>query len=130
MKRLSVLLIGLALSLSACADTSTIGTSGSGAAGIQGKVLLGPMCPVQQAGSPCPDKPIKADISVTASDGKTVATGHSDEDGTYRIALPPGSYTVTANHPGGAIGSGKPIMVEVPAGTYVHLNLPVDSGIR
>ncbi len=107
MKRLSVLLIGLALSLSACADTSTIGTSGSGAAG-----------------------PIKADISVTASDGKTVATGHSDEDGTYRIALPPGSYTVTANHPGGAIGSGKPIMVEVPAGTYVHLNLLVDSGIR
>ena len=129
MKRLAILMIGLVFSLSACADTSTIGASG-GAAGIQGKVLLGPMCPVQQAGSPCPDKPIKSDITVTASDGKTVATGHSDESGTYRISLPPGSYTVTANRPGSGLGSGKPVMVEVPAGTYVHLNLLVDSGIR
>src|SRR6266508_4194689 len=127
MKRLAILLIGLVLSLSACADTSTIGASGSGAAGIQGKVLLGPMCPVQQAGSPCPDKPIKADIAVTASEGKTVASGRSDESGTYRISLPPGAYTVTANRPGSALGSGKPVMVEVPAGTYVHLNLLVDS---
>ncbi len=129
MKRLAILMIGLVFSLSACADTSTIGASG-GAAGIQGKVLLGPMCPVQQAGSPCPDKPIKADIAVTASEGKTVASGRSDESGTYRISLPPGSYTVTANRPGSALGSGKPVMVEVPAGTYVHLNLLVDSGIR
>src|SRR6266540_2580673 len=90
MKRLAILMIGLVFSLSACADTSTIGASG-GAAGIQGKVLLGPMCPVQQAGSPCPDKPIKADIAVTASEGKTVASGRSDESGTYRISLPPGS---------------------------------------
>ncbi len=129
MKRLAILMIGLVFSLSACADTSTIGASG-GAAGIQGKVLLGPMCPVQQAGSPCPDKPIKADIAVTASEGKTVASGRSDESGTYRISLPPGAYTVTANRPGSALGSGKPVMVEVPAGTYVHLNLLVDSGIR
>src|SRR6266540_1581304 len=90
MKRLAILMIGLVFSLSACADTSTIGASG-GAAGIQGKVLLGPMCPVQQAGSPCPDKPIKADIAVTASEGKTVASGRSDESGTYRISLPPGA---------------------------------------
>jgi hypothetical protein len=130
MKRLAVVLIGLGLSLSACADASTSGVSGAGAAGIQGKVLLGPMCPVQQAGSPCPDRPIKAEIIVAASDGKAVATGHSDGDGSYRISLLPGSYTVTAKRPGGAFGTGKPVAVRVPVGTFVQLNLQIDSGIR
>lgn len=124
-----MLLIGLALSLSACADASTVGVSGGGAAGIQGKVLLGPMCPVLQSDSPCPDKPIKAEITVAAADGKIVATGHSGEDGSYRISVAPGSYTVTAKRPG-KFGIGKPVTVEVLANTYVHLNLVVDSGIR
>jgi carboxypeptidase family protein len=130
MRRISLILIGLSLSLSACADAGTVGTSGNGAAGILGKVLLGPMCPVQQVGSPCPDRPIKADITVTASDGKVIATGRSDEDGTYRISLAPGSYTVTAKQPSEGFGFGKPITVRVRADTYVRLNLLVDSGIR
>lgn len=129
MKRLALLLLlGVALLGAACADASLVG-SGRGA-GIVGKVLLGPMCPVQQAGSPCPDKPIEAEIIVTNADGKTVATGNSDANGTYRISLPPGTYTVVAKGPNGAFESGKPVTVTVPAGTFVHLNLLVDSGIR
>ena len=30
--------------------------------GIEGQVLIGPMCPVVQAGTPCPDKPYQATI--------------------------------------------------------------------
>jgi hypothetical protein len=130
MKRLSLVLIGVALSLVACADAATVGGSGTGAAGIQGKVLLGPMCPVVEVGSPCPDRPIEADITVTSLDGKVVATGHSGKDGDYRISLPPGSYTVTAERPDGQFGAGKPVTVKVTADTYVRLNLLVDSGIR
>jgi hypothetical protein len=129
MGRLSLVLMVMVLSLSACAGSSTGGT-GTGTAGIQGKVLLGPMCPVMVAGSPCPDRPIEADIVVTSLDGKTVATGHSDGDGTYRLSLPPGSYTVTAERSDGQLGAGKPITVDVTAGAYVRLNLLVDSGIR
>jgi major membrane immunogen (membrane-anchored lipoprotein) len=130
MKQLAILTIGLSLFLTACGDSTIVGGSGNGAAGIQGKVLLGPMCPVQQAGSPCPDKPIKADITVTDADGKTVATGHSDADGTYRISLPAGSYTVQAKRPDDSFGFGKPVTVEVSRGTFVNLNLVIDSGIR
>jgi hypothetical protein len=129
MKRLSLVVIGSVLALSACADASSVG-SGTHTAGIRGKVLLGPMCPVVQAGSPCPDRPIEADITVTSLDGRIVATGHSSADGRYRISLPPGSYTVTAERPDGLFGAGKPITVDVTAGTYVQLNLLVDSGIR
>ena len=130
MKRISILLIGLAALLSACTDTSTVGGTGTGSAGIQGQVLLGPMCPVEQEGSPCPDKPIEAEITVADEEGKTVATGRSEADGTYRIPLPPGSYTVVAKQSDGPLGLGEPIAVEVPAGVFVHVNLLVDSGIR
>ena len=129
MRRVLLLVSVLVLSLSACAGSSTRGTE-TGTTGIEGKVLLGPMCPVMHAGSPCPDRPIEADIVVTSLDGKTVATGHSDGDGAYRIPLPPGSYTVTAERTDGQLGAGKPITVDVTAGTYVRLNLSVDSGIR
>ena len=128
-KRISLVLVAVALLVSACADEGVVGSSGQGA-GIQGKVLLGPMCPVQRAESPCPDRPIEADITVTGSDGKTVASGRSGADGTYRISLSPGTYTVTAKRPGSGFGVGKPVSVDVPAGTFVHLSLLVDSGIR
>jgi carboxypeptidase family protein len=123
------ILLALGFLLVGCA-TSAGGDRPGGTGGIEGKVLLGPMCPVQQVNSPCPDKPIEADITVTTSDGKTVATGRSDADGTYRISLPPGSYTVVAKRAGGEFGSGKPVSVDVSGGTFVHVNLVVDSGIR
>jgi hypothetical protein len=129
MRRILLLAIAAGLLVSACADAAIVGSSG-GAAGIQGKVLLGPVCPVQRAESPCPDRPIEADITVTGSHGETVATGHSSADGAFRISLKPGSYTVTADRPGSGLGVGKPVSVDVPDGTYVHVNLLVDSGIR
>jgi len=130
MKPLPIVLIALVLGLSACANGATAGGPGDGTGGIQGKVLLGPMCPVQQVNSPCPDKSIEAVITVDSSTGDRVATERSDPDGTYRISLLPGSYTVTARRPSGEFGAGKPVTVRVPNGTFVHLNLLVDSGIR
>jgi hypothetical protein len=129
MKRILLLAIGAGLLVSACADAAIVGSSGAGA-GIQGRVVLGPMCPVQRAESPCPERPIQADITVAGSDGKTVATGHSGSDGAFRISLKPGSYTVTAKQSDSGLAFGKPVSVDVPAGTFVHVNLLVDSGIR
>jgi carboxypeptidase family protein len=129
MRRLTAILFVLVLGLFACAKEPIPGGTADATGGIQGKVRLGPMCPVQQVNSPCPDRPIKADIAVATATGAKVATGHSGVDGKYRISLPPGSYTVTATRPG-AFGSGKPVTVEVPGATFVHLDLLVDSGIR
>jgi hypothetical protein len=129
MKRTLVLLIGLALSVSACLNASSGGSSAE-TSGIQGMVLLGPMCPVLKSDSPCPDRPIEAEITVTTLEGEVVATGHSDTDGRYRISLAPGSYTVTAKRPDGAFGASKPATVEVSADSYVRLDVLVDSGIR
>lgn len=129
MKRVRIVLTVLVLGLSACAGQAARGP-GDGTAGIEGTVRLGPMCPVEQVNSPCPDKPIEAEITVTTPDGKAIATGRSDADGTYSISLPSGSYTVVAERSGDEFGAGKPVSVDVSAGTFVHLDLVVDSGIR
>ena len=98
--------------------------------GIEGTVLLGPLCPVEQADSPCPDKPIAAEISVKAVSGQGFADGRSGADGHYRIDLPPGVYMVTARGIGQSLQVGKAVSVTVRTGEFTHLDLMVDSGIR
>ena len=125
---LAVLMVGLIAT--ACASSIREGPAGSGN-GVEGTVLLGPLCPVERADSPCPPKPIAAEITVTTRAGQTVTSGVSGSDGTYRIALSPGNFSLTARAPGsGAFGVSKPVDVVVVLGRYTHVDLMVDSGIR
>src|SRR3989344_9069321 len=63
---------------------------------IQGKVTVGPICPVEQEGVPCPVPPeayTSREVILYSSDGKTEITRmHFREDGTYEFSLPPGIY--------------------------------------
>jgi hypothetical protein len=127
MKRALVLGI-VALALAGCGGKRAEHFGPS--SGIEGTVLLGPLCPVERADSPCPDKPIAAEISVKAESGQGFADGRSDADGHYRIDLPPGVYTVTARGMGQSFQVGKAVSVTVLSGEFTHLDLMVDSGIR
>jgi hypothetical protein len=131
MKRWVPVLLVVTLTTGACSTRSVVGDHPGGSAGIEGTVLFGPLCPVEQANSPCPDRPIVAEITVSTETGATAGKGTSDESGRYRIFLPPGSYSVTARAPGsGAFGASKPVDVVVMLGRLTHLDLMVDSGIR
>jgi hypothetical protein len=83
--------------------------------GIQGIVLLGPMCPVEQASSPCPDKPIAATVRINGPQGET--TVRSGSDGRFQAALAPGHYTLQADRLQ-PIRTSKPIDVIVFAGRW------------
>jgi hypothetical protein len=97
--------------------------------GIDGQVLLGPMCPVQQASDPCPDQPYQAWIDVLDHGGATVTRVHSGSDGRFHVGLTPGGYVL---HP----ESGNPLpratdqQVEVAAGSYTRVTVSFDTGIR
>ena len=94
-------------------------------------MLFGPLCPVESADSPCPAKPIAADITVSTPTGTTVTSWTSNAKGSFRIGLGPGSYVLTARAPGpGGFGVSKPVDVVVVLGRYTHVDLMVDSGIR
>jgi major membrane immunogen (membrane-anchored lipoprotein) len=122
---LGVMVLGLLIV--GCASSSS--SSGTGDSGIQGKVLIGPTCPVETIEHPCPDRPLAADLVVARVGGGTVATALSGNDGTFRVPLPPGAYTITVGHLGG-VGLAKPMAVTVPAGRFVEVTVSVDSGIR
>lgn len=101
---------------------------------IAGRVLLGPQCPVETAADPCPDEPASgAEVTVAEqlpgeayAAGKVVARTTTEDDGTYRVAVPPGTYVVTSD-----AGMSCELMdVRVAAGTSSTVEIPCDTGIR
>jgi hypothetical protein len=127
MRRLSILLLLVLSATVACGD----GAAGDGTSGIEGRVTIGPQCPVMQEGSPCPDVPYVATVRVLR-DGATVATGRSGQDGSFRISVAPGEYVVDAvpfEENGIAMVRVQPRVV-VTAGGYTQVDLSFDSGIR
>ena len=97
--------------------------------GIEGRVLLGPMCPVAQVDNPCPDQPYQAWIDIADAGGKHVTRIQSDTEGSFRVGLEPGSYVM---HP----ESGNPLprasdqQVDVATGVYTAVTIAFDTGIR
>jgi|SRR5437588_8990769 len=126
-KRVVLAIVCLGLFVSACSSGAHSGST----SGVEGTVLFGPLCPVERADSPCPPRPIAADITVSTPTGITVTSWTSNANGSYRIGLGPGTYVLTARAPGpGAFGVSKPVDVVVVLGRYTNVDLMVDSGIR
>jgi len=113
------------LLLGAC---STAAPPGEG--GLEGRVWIGPMCPVVAAGTECPDQPYQAELDVSDEDGDIVATVVSGEDGRYRVSLPPGEYTLIPRSPSSGIPWAEPAPFSVTSGEWTALDVHYDSGIR
>jgi len=120
--RRAALLMVLVLA-AACASTA-----GAPSGGIEGRVTIGPTCPVKRAGSPCPPGAWSGTVRATASDGSVHDTTTST-DGSYQLALAPGTYTVTPVVEGGGPPTAKPLTVTVGSAMQ-QLDLQLDSGIR
>lgn len=93
--RRSLLLLALAASLAGC-DTFAPASSPTPTpllSGIQGVVLLGPMCSAPTAASPCLEA-YAALLVVFDTDGQEVAEVTSAADGSFHLALPPGDYVI------------------------------------
>lgn len=107
----------------------TASPASTGESGIEGIVTIGPTCPVQRIDSPCPDRPYPADIVVLDGAGRRVASISSGADGRFRIALPPGSYTLSPQHRS-TPPSAREQIVTVVAGSFAAVQIVYDSGIR
>jgi hypothetical protein len=111
------------LTLTACGSQGAAPTGG-----IKGTVTSGPTCPVEVQGSPCPPGIWTGTVRATGSDG-SVHDALTDSGGHYRLALEPGTYSVTAvvEAPGPPLA--KPVDVTV-GDAMQTLDLQVDTGIR
>jgi len=115
----------LGWSLAACSRAGPLPDSG-----VEGRVWVGPMCPVVQLGVECPDRPLEAEIDVLDSNGRIVARARSAADGTYRIALVQGSYVLTPLPGESGLPFASPLPIEILDGTWLSLDVHYDSGIR
>jgi hypothetical protein len=87
------------------------------------------MCPVVQAGTPCPDQPYQATVLVADARGDQVAQFQSGLNGQFKLPLPPGDYTLIPQSPDGFTHAPEQL-VTVTAGQYTLITITYDSGIR
>ena len=101
--------------------------------GVEGQVLLGPMCPVVQVGSPCPDQPIQATIIIWNAERTTkIRILRTDEQGRFRVPLVPGEYYLDPQpaEPGQPFPTPIPQIITVPPNQFVPITVEYDTGIR
>ena len=122
------LLAALVAGLAACGAGGAAPTD----SGVRGRILIGPMCPVEQVGVPCPDRPFQAHILVRwEGSGKTAARVRSGKDGRFRLNLAPGRYVLVPISPNpGAPPQAGPVRVHVRAHAFTLVTITFDSGIR
>jgi hypothetical protein len=123
-----LLIVVLGATLTGCGSDGPSADEPTGR--VAGVVLLGPMCPVENAASPCPDQPL-ADtvVEAHAAGGDVAAEDVSDDDGRFELLLPAGDYTLTASLDD-PIRVAAPVAVHVVAGEEAQVTVSVDSGIR
>jgi hypothetical protein len=116
-----------AFALAACGTSDLLGPESP--QGIEGLVLLGPMCPVVRVDDPCPDQPYEAWIEVRNARGELVTGVRSDEDGHFRVGLRAGSYVLVplSGHPFPSAGEQEVLVRE---GAYTDVVVSYDTGIR
>jgi len=137
MSRILITFVFLVL-LAACgnendtpATTTTPSTATATAtSGIEGQVLLGPICPVEREGVPC-EEPYEATIVVwDAGRTQRVLIFDSDDDGRFHVSLSPGEYYIEPQGDQEGLPRPEPQPVTVPADTFVSVTLRYDTGIR
>ena len=125
MRTLATTVAAILLLPVACGD----GSSARGSAAIEGRVLAGPVCPVEIVGSPCPPEPWVGTVRATRADGEVVE-GATDDEGRFTLAVSPGNYEVVAVVEEGGPPTAVPRSVSVHEDERAHVDLEVDTGIR
>lgn len=98
------------------------------ATGLYGAVHRGPITPVCRVDEPC-DEPANVTLVFTRL-GRTIARVHTRPDGSYRIRLRPGRYSVRTTSTSVFERRPNPASATVPRVGYRRINFFVDTGIR
>lgn len=122
---LATLSILVVVGFASCGDEGPADAS----SGIRGRALAGPQCPVEVAGSPCPDRPWEGVVVATNAETGERTSVRTGGDGRFAIALDPGTYELTIRSDGGP-PTARPQTVSVVAGAYTDVTVAVDTGIR
>ncbi len=119
------IIILLAVVLTACASVNPIPTD----SGVEGRVFIGPMCPVVKIGEECPDQPYQAVLTVNSPKGERIVQVQTEADGAFKTPLPPGDYILHPESPN-VMPFAEEQSFTVEAGKFAQVIVNYDSGIR
>jgi len=99
--------------------------------GLTGRAVVDVGCPLQDS-SPCPTRPIRAQLTVTRPDTASFTRDVTTNDrGAFQLPLDPGTYVVQARNTTGApVPTARPVTVRVPKGAFTTVTITFDSGVR
>jgi hypothetical protein len=101
----------------------------SGNSGIEGQVLIGPVCPAYKDDETCENEPYQATISVLDKSEQLIKRFNTNEEGFFQVNLEPGTYILRPESPGQLPRADKQV-ITVIQGEYLTVNITYDSGIR
>ncbi|MDP4007381.1 MAG: hypothetical protein Q8P55_02185 [bacterium] len=125
-----------------CSDGSAVGRTGPNCeftpcpeeltSGIEGMVLLGPLCPVVREGEECPDRPFETMLAVIADNqgGVVVKEFSSNAAGEFKVNLVPGIYSIRSADSESMLPFCSTGVFEVQKDGYTNIAVQCDTGIR
>jgi hypothetical protein len=126
--RRAIVVLCLALAGTACADEQPAGQPRSG---LTGRVVLFPTCPVNITESPCPRKGVQTTVAIESADGRRIEQVRTRSDGSFRVALEPGDYLLSAVPPPMAPHLvPRPASAKVLPGTFARVTVVLDTRLR
>ena len=108
---------------------STGQTPSPGESGIEGLILIGPANPGPPRDAPASTPLANATFAVEKNNGE-VSSFITDEQGRFRVSLPPGHYKISLKGRKSSIGRFGPFEADVAAGKITNVQWECDSGIR
>jgi hypothetical protein len=106
---------------------------GTGATGIGGMAVAGPVCPVETVPPDpgCAARPVVGAVVIVRDDaGSEVARATTGADGSFFVELPAGDYVLEPQPVEGLMGTAPAIEVSVVNGFPAQVELEYDTGIR
>lgn len=101
---------------------------------LAGTVKIGPNCPVEQAGNPCPTPPsaytLRKILVFDEKRTRLLDTVDIDTQGLYFIDLAPARYLVDIKGVGLDRSADVPKVIEIHASSVTTLNISIDTGLR
>jgi hypothetical protein len=134
-QRSIALLLSLAAAAFACNGS---GLEADGPTGtLAGQISVGPFCPVEIEGEPCPPPPgtyqsiLVLVYAELAGGDRLIADVRPDDTGHFELALPAGSYHVALEHSIGIPGGPRALQeAHIQTGQTTALTFDIDTGIR
>src|SRR5437899_10471982 len=101
---------------------------------LAGTVKIGPFCPVEQEGNPCPTPPsaysTRKVLILDEQRTRILFTVDIDSQGLYSIDLVPGRYVVDLKQNGIDRSGDVPKVVDIHANTVTNVDISLDTVIR